>query len=158
MPVWLNWERSFRNFDLFELSSFSPKVFLKLLSGTRLCIPISDEKKTYAWCNMRMLCNAWFCTKEKCQCIKFILFILSLLGLPLSQTCYFTGQSFQSFPLSLESTWRLPVVSYLIFYSWKQTSFWFDPSSKRHWTFHLHALDFTTLALSMDSTWIMKNH
>ena len=59
VEFWEDW-----NSDLFEISSFSPKVFLKLLSGARLCIPMSDEKKTYAWCNMRMLCNAWFCTEE----------------------------------------------------------------------------------------------
>ena len=50
----------FENSDLvWILPSFSPKVFLKLLSGAQtssLCIPISD-KTTYIWCNV--LCNVW---------------------------------------------------------------------------------------------------
>ena len=35
MPTWLGFEIFFENFDLFELPFFSPKVFLKLLSGAR---------------------------------------------------------------------------------------------------------------------------
>ena len=50
----------FENSDLvWILPSFSPKVFLKLLSGARtfsLCIPVSN-KKIYIWCNV--LCNVW---------------------------------------------------------------------------------------------------
>ena len=50
----------FENSDLVRiLPSFSPKVFLKLLSGVRtssLCVPVSD-KTIYIWCNV--LCNVW---------------------------------------------------------------------------------------------------
>ena len=44
------------------------------------------------------------------------------------------------------------------FYSRKQTPFLVDSPRRKHWTFHPHALDFTNLTLSINPTWIMKNH
>ena len=76
VEFWEGWKESFKNSDLSELSLFSLKVFLKLLLGVRFCIPVLDEKKTYAWCSMQMLCNAWLCTKENVHALgSFHLFI-----------------------------------------------------------------------------------
>ena len=58
MPFWLGFGIVWKLWSVW-IPSFSPKVFLKLLSGARpfsLCIPISN-KKTYTWCNVS--CNVW---------------------------------------------------------------------------------------------------
>ena len=143
VEFWESWERSFWYFDLFELSSFFPKVFLKLLLAARLCIPVSDEKNI---CLMQYA-NVMQCMilpERKCPCIEFISFILSLLSLPLSQTCHFTSQSFQSLSLSLESISALTLASrveshhflfletnILLVRSFKQETLDFPPSCSR---------------------------
>ena len=56
----LGWDlKLFKNFDLFELPSFFPKVFLKLLLGARpflLCLPISDKHTFDAMCRAMYDC------------------------------------------------------------------------------------------------------
>ena len=44
-----------------------------------------------------------------------------------------------------------------LFVLWNET-FLFKPLSMKHKAFHLYALDFTALVLSINSAWIMKNY
>ena len=99
------------------LPSFSPKVFLKLLSSVRtssLCIPVSG-KKIYIWCNV--LCNVWSwmtCLSILNLFFRSNLFCSSVLGFfAFLCPCVPCGLARLVYPasiLSLESVFSLDVV------------------------------------------------
>ena len=99
--------------------------------------------------------------ERKCPCIKFISFILSLLDLPLSHPCTLHGSVVFVYFFYPKKQFYLDIFQprrISFFHFWKQTHFLFNHLSMKHRTFRLYALDFTTLALSINFAWIMKNH
>ena len=73
-----------------------------------------------------------------------------LLDLPLSHPRTLHGPAGSVFlSFALESASVSMLASRAV--SWKQTHFWFNPLNRKHEAFRLHALDFTTLALSINS-------
>ena len=146
------------SFLLFSRRSFWS--FYQVQDPSSVCIPIS--KKAHISDAMRECYVMYDLAWMKCLCIRFTFMVFSLLILPLSRLWTFCGPvgavSFSStFEDTSVSMLTHRIVSHFLFFGTQNHSC-LNPLYIRHGIFRFHALDFTTLALSINSTWIMENH
>ena len=159
LPRWLGFI-FFENSNLFELSFFFPKVFLKLLLGVK---PSFHSTFLFQANVFDAICECYAMYDfvwMKCLCIKFTFMVLFFIKIyHLLAHAHFMGRLVQFLSFVLESVSISMLASHAVsHFSFSKTPFLFNPLSKKYRTSRLYVLDFTTLALSINFAWIMKNH
>ena len=160
MPVWLRFEVLWR-FWLIGIYLLSPRrsfwSFYQVQNPSSFCIPISN-KKTYVCCNTS--CNIWLCMNEMLvHWFQFYVFLfIKFATFSLMHTLSACWCSL--FLLYLKRYFCLDTcpLHHILFFVLRNETFLFKLLSMKRRTSHLYALDFTTLVLSIDSAWIMKNY
>ena len=149
----------FENSDLFEFLFFSSKVFWSFYRVRDLLFLYSLFRWKYitdAMLECYVIVHEW----DVCALDSFLCFFLFIKFAIFSPTCTLQAYWCSLFLLCLRRYFCLDTcLSHrILLFVFRNETFLFKPLSMKHKAFRLYALDFTTLVLSINFAWIMKNY